>query len=508
MSDNSSSFEHCQKARVVSCKHINHQLEVCCFNSAMLGPACISHAPAVHAITVPHARQAVPRCMTRACWQLGMPAVLVACAYQRKSAREGLRCNRVHVRAEATSELPSLQADEEGEDEFFRETFPKPEELEKWVDGKKYIRVKYDAATRWVPEEDVGVYRFSLRGYESRGEDGKWVSHAQMPEDTSHLTDAQRERLILELRGQVNFNLSDGTDEDGFRPLPKVPPLEKWPYYQVDVTEELQASEEDVANYQELDLTEDLPRAFFLANRWKLANEARRHLGYSVNTTLNDVANMNGTVLGFKSMVEQFKRTSKFRRRKPEDPLPSDAERLKNLKCTSFLGTKKGSAMALWCYNSRTQKLLIDLCLGDDCMDQGQTAEEVLLRRLVSIASERGAKKVWCRSRRTESGKVFLPPCMRNLGFTAVPVEEQEEEEWESLTPEVHKTEVSEAVAGLNLWMTTRDLEPYLAAANNWCNEMGATDLNEVADNKQDLADFLETEHGLSEEERQRLVQY
>lgn len=38
---------------------------------------------------------------------------------------------------------------------------------------------------------------------------------------------------------------------------------------------------------------EDLPRAFFLAQRWKSANEGRRHLGYGVNTTINDVANMS-----------------------------------------------------------------------------------------------------------------------------------------------------------------------------------------------------------------------
>ena len=447
--------------------------------------------------------------------QFGVPAVLsVACA-SRWSTRASRSCNRTSVRAEAVDVPESIEgiegdpyASDLEEDEFFRQTFPRPEQLEKYVDGKKYILVKYNKSPEWVPEEDVGVYRFSLRGYESRGEDGQWVSYAQMPEDTSHLTDAQRERLILELRGQVNFNLSDGTDEDGFRPLPKVPPLEKWPYYQIQVADNLGATPEELEDFQELDLTEDLPRAFFLANRWKVGNEARRHLGYSVNTTLNDVANMNGTVLGFKSMVEQFKRTSKFRRRKPEDRLPSDAERIKNLKITSLLGTKKGSAMALWCYNSRTQKLLVDLCLGDDCMDQGLYAEEVLLRRLISKASELGATKLWCRSRRTESGKVFLPPPMRSLGFTAVPVEEQEEEEWEDLSAPASKTEVSEAVPGLNLWMTTRDLEPFLAAANAWCDEMGATDLNEVADNKHDLADFLQEEHGLSEDERQRLVQY
>ena len=96
---------------------------------------------------------------------------------------------------------------------------------------------------------------------------------------------------------------------------------------------------------------------------------------------------------------------------------------------------------------------------------------------------------------------------MRNLGFTAVPIEEQEEEEWESLGAAEVKEEATEAVPGLKLWMTTRDLEDFLSAANDWCEEMGATDLNEVADNKYDLADFLE-EKGLSAEQRLKLVQF
>mmetsp|Transcript_60688 Transcript_60688/g.113404 ORF Transcript_60688/g.113404 Transcript_60688/m.113404 type:complete len:453 (+) Transcript_60688:45-1403(+) len=412
-------------------------------------------------------------------WHLSLPIAALARASQKWRAGRDHPVSSHPTLLKATSSQETESSDvpgevveeEEGPDEFFKQTFPQPEELEKWVDGKKYILVKYTKQPVWVPEEDVGVYRFSLRGYESRDPDGKWVAHAQMPDDTSHLSDAQRERLILELRGQVNFNLSDGTDEDGFRPLPKVPPLEKWPFYRTDISEHVDRPKE-LGEYQELDLTEDLPRAFFLASRWKAANEARRHLGYGVNTTLSDVANMNGTVLGFKAMVEQFKRTSKFRRRKDSDPIPSDAERLDKLKVTALLGTKKGSAMSLWCYNNQNQKLLVDLCLGDDCMDQGLYAEEVLLKRLMSIGSDLGATTMWCRSRRTESGKVFLPPPMRSLGFTAVPIEEQEQEEWETLNVTKTKTETSEAVPGLNLWITTRNLEPYLEAANTWCEEM------------------------------------
>ena len=224
----------------------------------------------VHAPPLPHTPflspasqswRAVPN-FTGQHWRFGLPAVLSLCCASRWKSGAGrhtkTKSYRVLARAEAQqTERPELpesldEGNGEEEDEFFRETFPRPDQLEKWVDGKKYILVKYSKSPEWVPEEDVGTYRFSLRGYESRGDDGKWVSYAQMPEDTSHLTDAQRERLILELRGQVNFNLSDGTDEDGFRPLPKVPPLERWPYYQIEVSEDLKASPEELSDFQEL----------------------------------------------------------------------------------------------------------------------------------------------------------------------------------------------------------------------------------------------------------------
>lgn len=444
-------------------------------------------------------------------WRIALPAFL-AQTWRQCRHRQKMRTSQSTRKAVASVEQAEGESVEsEGEGELggasYEELYPPPQALEKWIDGTKYIRVKYGKVQEWVPETDVGTYRFSKRGYESRDPDGNWVCHAQMPEDTSHLTDAQRERLILELRGQISFNLKDGIDEDGFRPLPKVPPLEKWPFYRVDITDDVKAQKEQLDDYQQLQLTQDLPRAYFLANRWKTANESRRHLGYGVNTTINDVANMNGTVLGFKALVEQLKRTSKFRRRKDDDPMPSDADRLQKLQCTSLLGTAKGSSISLWSYNSKRKKLMIDLCLGDDCMDQGLYAEEMLLRYLILHAHELGAETVWCRSRRTESGKVFLPPSMRNLGFTAVPIEEQEEEEWESLGVAEVKEEATEAVPGLKLWMTTRDLEDFLSAANDWCEEMGATDLNEVADNKYDLADFLE-EKGLSAEQRLKLVQF
>lgn len=354
----------------------------------------------------------------------------------------------------------------------------------------------------------IGIYRYTDLGYESKDENGNWVNYAQMPQDVSHLTDAQRERLIKELRGEIKVGgLSDG-DLEGFTPLAKVPPLEKWPSHEVDVTEELKATEKVMENYRELEMSEDLGRGFFLATRWKGSNEARRHLGYNVNDEIEDVANMNGSVLALRCLVEQIKRVVRFRKKLPNQPEPSDADRLRALRVTGILGTDQGSAIALWFLSPSGKRLCVDLCIGDDCMDRGPHAEEMLLRLLVKKAGELGAEKLWCRTRRTESGKVFVPKYMPRMGFTPVPIEQQEEEEWETVKTFVDKVEVQENLPGLGLWMSTRDLAHHMEAANAWCQEMGAADLNEVVENKEDLVEYLEENASLTEEEKERLLQY
>jgi len=296
-----------------------------------------------------------------------------------------------------------------------------------------------------------------------------------------------------------------GTQE-GFKPLAKVPPLEKWPFHRVAITDELKATKEHLDDYKELEMTEDLSKAFFLGTRWKQSNEARRHLGYNVNDNIEDIANMNGSVLALKCLVDQLKRLAKFRKARPGEKEPSDANRLRELRMTGLLGTKKGSAIAMWLYNPASKRASIDIVIGDDCMDQGPRAEEMLLRFLALKASNLGADTLWCRTRRTESGRIFIPKCLSNLGFTAVPYDEQEEEEWEILNNLCDKKEVVENVPSLNLWMSTRGLERHMDAANAWCEEMGALDINEVVDNKEDLMDFIGD--ALTEEERERLLQY
>lgn len=331
-----------------------------------------------------------------------------------------------------------------------------------------------------------------------------------MPQDTSHLTDEQRERLIQELKGDIKVSMKDGDDQtENFRPLSKTPPLEKWPFHQVDITDDLHATEDQMKEYKVLEMTEELGKAFFLCTRWKEANEARRHLGYNVNDEIEDVAAMNGAVLALRNLVEQIKRTAKYQKLTPEEQaLMTDRARIEALECTGLLGTEKGSSCALYTFSEATKRIKVDLCLGDDCMDQGPYAEEILLRYLAKRGAERGATSLWCRTRRTESGRVFAPKYFKKLGFTPVPYELQEEEEWQQIGGIVEKVEVEEAVASLNLWLSGRSLDQYLEASNAWCREMGAADILEVSDNKEELADYLEEEHGLTAEERERLLRY
>lgn len=360
----------------------------------------------------------------------------------------------------------------------------------------------------WRKEKDVGIYRYTDAGYESKDADGNWVNYAQMPQDVSHLTDAQRERLIAELRGDIKVTTRDADDELGeFMPLPEVPPVEKWPFHQAPITEELMDTG-DISDYKMLPMTDAIGRAFFLASRWKAANEARRHLGYNVNDSLQDVANLNGTVLAFREMVAQLKRLSRFRKLKDDDDRPSDAARLEVMRVTGILGTVDGSAIAIWSYAPARKRALIDLCIGDDCMDRGTYAEEKLIRVLSKEAKELGADTLWLRTRRTESGLVFVPKYFPKLGFTAVPKNEQEDEDWGDLFGsgvEV-KEEIVEYVDGLKLWVSTRGLEHLLEAANEWCKEMGAVNVNEIAENKEDFADYLGDR--ISQEERDKLLRW
>lgn len=441
-----------------------------------------------------------------------LAATLVAHARIASARRHQARLSREATeRLAAPANMPEIAQDggpafDADRTDWF-DMVPTHEELEKWVEGEKWIRVKDGKIDCWKKESDIGIYRYTDRGYESKDADGNWVSHAQVPQDVSHLTDVQIERLVKELKGGMKVSMKDGdATSDRFTPMAQVPPLEKWPFHEVAITDELKFTKDLLDDYKELEMTEDLSRAFFLGSRWKDSNEARRHLGYSVNDSIDDIANMNGSVLALKCLVEQLKRLAKFRKARPGEKEPSDASRLRALRMTGVLGTTKGSAIAMWLYNPASKRASVDIVIGDDCMDQGPVAEEALLRLIALRAAELGAGTLWCRTRRSESGRILVPKYMLKLGFTEVPMDQQEEEEWEILNRFCDKKEVEEVVPSLNLWISTRGCERHIEAVNAWCEEMGALDLNEVVEYKEDLVDHLGD--ALTEEERQRLLQY
>eukprot|EP00448_Togula_jolla_P009216 CAMPEP_0170608548 /NCGR_PEP_ID=MMETSP0224-20130122/21641_1 /TAXON_ID=285029 /ORGANISM="Togula jolla, Strain CCCM 725" /LENGTH=180 /DNA_ID=CAMNT_0010933777 /DNA_START=1 /DNA_END=540 /DNA_ORIENTATION=- len=55
----------------------------------------------------------------------------------------------------------------------------------------------------------------------------------------------------------------------------------------------------------------------------------------------------------------------------------------------------------------------------------------------------------------------------------------------------VDDEELEECVEGLRDWLWARGLERHFVAVNEWCREMGPADFVEVADNRDDLAEYL-----------------
>mmetsp|Transcript_18159 Transcript_18159/g.31869 ORF Transcript_18159/g.31869 Transcript_18159/m.31869 type:complete len:543 (-) Transcript_18159:36-1664(-) len=415
---------------------------------------------------------------------------------------------------EAPKDWPTIR-DITGQDRrpWDGESLPSAEDLTR-VDenGERWSLVRVTSSggeMRWVPEKNFGRYRTTVRGIESKDEDGNWCSYAQMPRDVSHLTDVQIQRLVKELRGEVATCSDDPWEQDNefgeFVPKKEVPPLEQWPFMSIDVTDDNIVTEEQMEDYKDLQMSNDLGKAFFLAARWKIGNEERRHLGYNVNDAIEDVANMNGVVLAYRCLTEQLKRCGLYRRREEDDPIPSDADRLENLCCTGLLGKDRGSAIALWLPRPDKDRLQVDLCLGDDCMNHGSYAEGILIRRLCKEARDLGLSKIWLRTRRTESGKIFVPPAMGELNFKRVPAEEQEKEVWDKFTIISENEDVEESVNGLLMWLSGRDLNQYITNVNDWCTEMGADNLTEVLENKEEVIEYLQ-EHGLTEEEKARFL--
>mmetsp|Transcript_66404 Transcript_66404/g.130908 ORF Transcript_66404/g.130908 Transcript_66404/m.130908 type:complete len:193 (-) Transcript_66404:54-632(-) len=64
----------------------------------------------------------------------------------------------------------------------------------------------------------------------------------------------------------------------------------------------------------------------------------------------------------------------------------------------------------------------------------------------------------------------------------------------------------TESVPGLRDWLWSRGLDRHFAAVDKWCLEMGAVDFGEVAEETEELAEFLGD--ALTEEERRVLLRF
>jgi len=319
--------------------------------------------------------------------------------------------------------------------------------------------------------------------------------------------------LLKELKGEATTCSDDPWDQNNefgdFMPKKETPPLEDWPFMEIEIAYDHLITEEQMKDYKDLKMANDMAKAFFLASRWKESNEERRHLGYNLNDQIEDVANMNSVVLGYRALVEQLKRTQLWLRRDEREEHisePSDAHRLNLLRCSGLLGQTRGSAIALWWPRSDKDRAQVDVCLGDDCMNHGTYAEEMMLRHLCKEVRALGLSKLWVRTRRTESGKIWVPPSLEKLGFKKVPEEEMEKEVWEKFSIYRENTDVQEAVPGFKTFLTGRQCAKYEEPGNQWCIDMGAADMDEVIENREDLAEYLE-QHGLTETEKQALLQ-
>jgi len=436
-----------------------------------------------------------------------VPAAAVVASLARRRRRKGHSASSSSSGARGHIALSAKEPYDYDKESF---KMPTVEDLEKVVDGVKYVAITTGTLRKWVREDQVGNYRLTDIGYLGRGEDGKWSHMASMPKDLSHLTAEQIERYKKEIRGELNCPATPEEGDEDWKPMAQVPPMEMWPFYEADVTDEAIITEVEEQSYKHMDMTAQPGQAGVLASRWKVVTEERRHLGYSPTDSLEDVTNINSACNALKTLTTELRRFIGHRNRRDDDTLPHDHRRLDALTVTTFLGSDAGSAMAMWTWNKARARINVDLLVGDNVTRSGLVAEEMLLRFLFKKAKELEATKVWCRSKRSESGRVVTPRYFSKYGFERVPEELQQSaaEEMEEFVaiPLVsdYKLVRDEKVRGLRLWLAARELQQHLEGVNKWCAEMGAAEVSEVAENRDDVADFLGD--ALTEEERERLL--
>lgn len=326
-----------------------------------------------------------------------------------------------------------------------------------------------------------------------------------------------------------------------------VPPTHRWPYYEIAIGDVplLQGDEPELAPYKQMDMTGRQEMAFKLAYRWKQNNTGR-----SLYFTETGACKLSSTIVTVPIMLMQVQGLfvlnrwiaerqegaaedfEEFIREKGADEATADelrtvlgvplaaagashdggdraaspTKRLEALHMDAIIGGAEGSALAIWVHDPGADTARVEFCMGHDCMTSGPRAEEVLLRLIAARAAKDGAKMLRCRVRFTEDGRFFVPGSLRQLGM--VPVGEEDwrgefEEEFEEeglgtkeaeLIAEgasVLAQEIPESVPGLRTWLTVQGLQAHLEVVNKWCEEMGAATMEEVLDNREDLAESL-----------------
>lgn len=341
-----------------------------------------------------------------------------------------------------------------------------------------------------------------------------------------------------------------------------VPPLEHWPYYTVDIAELplLEQDDEEWLTYRTMDMTNDLQRAYALADNWKQFNTGR-----SLSFLQRGAAKLASNVLTLPIITRQLQGLAAYRKwvvkEKADDTEPEferflaesgadeitanelrcvvrgtrhgvnpedifalpegEPSTLSELRVDTVIGMAEGNALAIWAVGPGPGATArVEFCIGHDCVETGPVAEEILLRHIATKAAAMGAERLQCRVRFTNDGLFVVPPAFKKLGLVRSEELwdsdfEQDTEEDSPLGKEAALVEegesvlstvdaIPESVPGLKVWLTVQGLENHIEAANAWCEEMGAATLDEVVESREDLCECM---GGLlTEQQRQKML--
>jgi len=331
----------------------------------------------------------------------------------------------------------------------------------------------------------------------------------------------------------------------------EVPLFMEWPFYEAAIEDLSPMGKDDPAlvPYKILELRYEMKKAFALLNSWANTNRGRT-LGFT-QTGLNKLSSVKvavpilmrlvqgtqffanwvqeGSGTDFEEFLEGSGADDITKRELRTFLKGSDSEvdsELKHLKMDCIASSTNGSALALWAMESGGVAR-VEFCIGHDCMETGPEAEQALMQLIAGKAAEMGATKLISRVRFVEAGKFFRPEFMENLGLNTT-----DKEAWASsfkedrgedeivrgkvmdkesaLTEEAAQILIAaantpEAVDGLRMWLMVLGLEQHLEAANEWCEEMGASHMEEVVDAREDLVEWLGDK--LCEEEKKALLE-